>query len=159
MMFGRPASKGPTLLKRNGLEDLREEEEEGWILKQKKTLLGKPAQRMGVVGRKPQQDGMRKMEGFEGAEKERDVRRGSLFIPPPDDMTILTIHSGADGTAKLEDSFQLGLGDFVRDEEGSTAIRRPVRRPRKSLAVAPKRIPLGLMQGNVGGGSYDGNGA
>lgn len=90
--------------------------------------------------------------------QERDVRRRTMFIP--DDTTILTIHPGANTTHGLDDTFHLGLADLTLDPVGEeSAIKKPMRRPRKSLAAAPKRIPLGQVQGNSVGFSYDGPGA
>lgn len=173
MMFSKPASKAPPK-RMNNLEDLREEEElclsrQRPMPEAKKTLLGRPAQRMAIRKQdvsKPdcnsaKQDILcaerRRRSGIYGAQ-EQDMRRRTIFIP--DDTTMLTIHPGANTTQRLDDTFQLGLADLTLDPTGgASAIKQPVRRPRKSLAAAPKRIPLGQVQSNTIGSPYDGPGA
>ncbi|EME40022.1 hypothetical protein DOTSEDRAFT_74780 [Dothistroma septosporum NZE10] len=82
--------------------------------------------------------------GIGGALK-KEARRRTIFMPS-DDTTMLTIHPGAHDTNRLEDTFQLSKVNGSAAEESSEPkqkdILKPGRRPRKSLAVAPRRIPL-----------------
>jgi abnormal spindle-like microcephaly-associated protein len=86
----------------------------------------------------------------------KEPRRRTIFVP--DDTTVLTIHPGASTTNGLNDTFQLpevrssthgqraGYDVGVRCEEA----RQP-RRPRLSMTVAPKRLPLAsVADPNVG---------
>ena len=83
----------------------------------------------------------------EGALK-KDPRRRTIFVPS-DDTTIMTIHPGANTTDRLNDTFQLPQvsmqAPVTRDETKLVQQHEPpirLKRPRMSLAVAPKRIPL-----------------
>ena len=78
----------------------------------------------------------------------KEPRRRTIFVPP-DDTTVLTIHPGANTTDRLNDTFQLpdlavkpvvarGLSQLAQESNG----QQPAKRPRMSLAAAPKRIPL-----------------
>ena len=78
----------------------------------------------------------------------KEPRRRTIFVPP-DDTTVMTIHPGANKTDRLNDTFQ--LGDFaVKPPSPRQEIRpaveqsvsQPAKRPRMSLAAAPKRAPL-----------------
>jgi abnormal spindle-like microcephaly-associated protein len=84
---------------------------------------------------------------------ERDARRRTIYVPS-DDTTMMTIHPGANTTHKLDDTFQLptyqpqSLLDCVASSPPSTedAHRHvPTKKPRMSLAAAPRRVPLGQM--------------
>ncbi|KAI7596343.1 hypothetical protein KC346_g15197, partial [Hortaea werneckii] len=81
--------------------------------------------------------------GGAGEGLKKDPRRRTIFVPP-EDTTIMTIHPGAETTDRLNDTFQIAPfpqqrpADAQRYETGSI----PKGRPRKSLAVAPKRAPL-----------------
>ena len=77
----------------------------------------------------------------------KEPRRRTIFVPP-DDTTVLTIHPGANTTDRLNDTFQ--LSDFAVKHPTETDVGPPVlynvpqpaKRPRMSLAAAPKRVPL-----------------
>nr|POE90387.1 abnormal spindle-like microcephaly-associated protein like [Quercus suber] len=115
--------------------------------------------------------GTGKMEqARERAGLKKDPRRRTIFVPP-DDTTMLTIHPGADATARLDDTFHVpGISAaFTRPvmqrspEQGPGADGfepgRGSRRSRMSLAAAPKRLPLQQMwanEGNVLGLDVDG---
>lgn len=81
----------------------------------------------------------------------KDPRRRTIFVPS-DDTTMLTIHPGANTTDRLNDTFQLpDLGRPGSQISDALAVQEPfspkpaTRRPRMSLAVAPKRLPLQQM--------------
>ncbi|KXL49821.1 hypothetical protein M433DRAFT_151613 [Acidomyces richmondensis BFW] len=72
-------------------------------------------------------------------------RRRTIFVPS-EDTTILTIHPGAHTKNRLNDTFQLS---YLKGQQDRSAVQpvaygegEPNQRPRMSLAVAPKRIPL-----------------
>jgi abnormal spindle-like microcephaly-associated protein len=136
-----------------------------------KTLLAKPAQRLPSVSMSEQRDQLHARPALgemrqarartsifpSGVQQSADAlpdvkdvlkknpRRRTIFVPT-DDTTILTIHPGANTTDRLNDTFQL----FSPPAAPITAPVPPhtqeyeshVRRPRMSLAVAPKRVPL-----------------
>lgn len=78
----------------------------------------------------------------------KNPRRRTIFVPS-EDTTILTIHPGTYTTDRLNDTFQQPA--FAGQQAPCTAQpvahgeREPDRRPRMSLAVAPKRVPLQQM--------------
>ena len=81
-------------------------------------------------------------------EMKKEPRRRTIFVPP-DDTTVMTIHPGANTTDRLNDTFQLPNLDLKlsRVQVGSRLTEehktsQPVKRPRMSLAAAPKRVPL-----------------
>lgn len=87
----------------------------------------------------------------------KDPRRRTIFVPS-DDTTMLTIHPGANATDRLDDTFRLpvmpsaGPVDETKLAEERASPKPAARRPRMSLAVAPKRLPLQQMakeRGNV----------
>ena len=78
----------------------------------------------------------------------KEPRRRTIFVPS-DDTTMLTIHPGAPTSVRLDDTFQLPSLPSPRSKstaEGPITARdpsaAPARRPRPSLANAPKRMPL-----------------
>ncbi|KAI7284068.1 hypothetical protein KC345_g2567 [Hortaea werneckii] len=73
----------------------------------------------------------------------KDPRRRTIFVPP-EDTTIMTIHPGAETTDRLNDTFQIAPFPQQRpaDAQRHETEPFPKGRPRKSLAVAPKRAPL-----------------
>ena len=90
----------------------------------------------------------------------KEPRRRTIFVPP-DDTTMLTIHPGANTANRLNDTFQLpdlavkpvvgrGLSQLALESNA----QQPAKRPRMSLAAAPKRIPLqqvAIQEANVQG--------
>lgn len=80
-----------------------------------------------------------------GGVLKKEARRRTIFMPS-DDTTMLTIHPGAHASNRLEDTFQLSRTTNITQQEPMETkqkdISKPGRRPRKSLAVAPRRIPL-----------------
>ena len=87
-----------------------------------------------------------------GTGRPRDFRRRTIFVPS-DDTTIMTIHPGANITDRLNDTFQLpeshapvnSSGQEEDQVEDLIAFRKPLKRPRKSLTAAPRRMPLQQM--------------
>lgn len=84
----------------------------------------------------------------------RDSRRRTIYVPS-DDTTMMTIHPGANTTHKLDDTFQLptyqpqSLLDCIAHSPPSSEEKHhnvPTKRPRMSLATAPRRVPLGQME-------------
>ncbi|KAK3706815.1 hypothetical protein LTR37_012494 [Vermiconidia calcicola] len=82
------------------------------------------------------------------SELKKEPRRRTIFVPS-DDTTMLTIHPGAKTTGRLDDTFQ--LMDFELKPSAShqeseppevPIATLPAKRPRMSLAAAPKRLPL-----------------
>ncbi|KAK3720541.1 hypothetical protein LTR37_003590 [Vermiconidia calcicola] len=82
------------------------------------------------------------------SELRKEPRRRTIFVPS-DDTTMLTIHPGANTTGRLDDTFQ--LMDFELKPSAShreseppevPIATLPAKRPRMSLAAAPKRLPL-----------------
>nr|POE48645.1 protein abnormal spindle [Quercus suber] len=103
-----------------------------------------------------------KEQGKEHSVLKKDPRRRTIFVPA-DDTTMLTIHPGADTTARLNDTFQIpGISatysgpamqqqsERIAVEDKIEPLQRP-RRPRMSLNAAPKRVPLQQMT------AYDAN--
>lgn len=86
----------------------------------------------------------------------KDPRRRTIFVPS-DDTTVLTIHPGANTTDRLNDTFQLPslvqppstMRNAVPLQEKQSP-KPAARRPRMSLAVAPKRLPLQQMAAEKG---------
>jgi len=85
---------------------------------------------------------------------QRDSRRRTIYVPS-DDTTMMTIHPGATSTHKLDDTFQLptyqpqSLLDCIAHSPPSSEERHhnvSTKRPRMSLATAPRRVPLGQME-------------
>jgi abnormal spindle-like microcephaly-associated protein len=85
---------------------------------------------------------------------QRDSRRRTIYVPS-DDTTMMTIHPGANNTHKLDDTFQLptyqpqSLLDCIAHSPPSSEERHhnvSTKRPRMSLATAPRRVPLGQME-------------
>lgn len=81
----------------------------------------------------------------------KEPRRRTIFMP--EDTTIMTIHPGARTTNQLDDTFQLpGLAvqppsDYQYEQDENNAARpKAMRRPRRSLAAAPKRMPFAPLQ-------------
>jgi abnormal spindle-like microcephaly-associated protein len=84
----------------------------------------------------------------------RDSRRRNIYIPS-DDTTMMTIHPGANTTNRLDDTFQLptyqpqSLLDCISHSPPSgeeIQHRSPAKKPRMSLAAAPRRVPLEQME-------------
>ncbi|KAM0717588.1 hypothetical protein Q7P37_007440 [Cladosporium fusiforme] len=84
----------------------------------------------------------------------KDARRRTIYVPS-DDTTLMTIHPGANTTNRLDDTFQLptykpqSLIDCIAQsppvpEEPKQII--PSKKPRLSLAAAPRRAPLGQIE-------------
>ncbi|KAF2481905.1 hypothetical protein BDY17DRAFT_325413 [Neohortaea acidophila] len=78
----------------------------------------------------------------------KEPRRRTIFVPT-DDTTILTIHPGANTTDRLNDTFQFGTQLSAAQPVYETTLSNPdaevvkqPKRPRMSLAAAPKRLPL-----------------
>lgn len=78
----------------------------------------------------------------------KEPRRRTIFVPG-DDTTIMTIHPGANTTDRLNDTFQLPdpavKSATIRRSSlisGQPNTTQPAKRPRMSLAAAPKRVPL-----------------
>lgn len=73
----------------------------------------------------------------------KEPRRRTIFIPG-EDTTIMTIHPGADKTARLDDTFQrLEHGmQQSHDQEHHPEVFKQRKKPRMSLAAAPRRVPL-----------------
>ena len=85
---------------------------------------------------------------------QRDSRRRTMYVPS-DDTTMMTIHPGANTTHKLDDTFQLptyqpqSLLECIAHSPPSAEEGRhnaSTKRPRMSLATAPRRVPLGQME-------------
>ncbi|KAI7296701.1 hypothetical protein KC340_g15321 [Hortaea werneckii] len=89
------------------------------------------------------QDTHQKHRGEVGEGLKKDPRRRTIFVPP-EDTTIMTIHPGAETTDRLNDTFQIATFPQQRpaDAHRYETESNPSRRPRKSLAVVPKRAPL-----------------
>lgn len=84
----------------------------------------------------------------------KDSRRRNIYVPS-DDTTMMTIHPGANTTHRLDDTFQLpafqpqSLLDCISHSPPSSEDaphRSPAKKPRMSLAAAPRRVPLGQME-------------
>lgn len=85
----------------------------------------------------------------------KEPRRRTIFVPP-DDTTMFTIHPGANTTDRLNDTFQLP-NNYVQPtapppnshSEGQNIhpAEKNVKRPRLSMAAAPKRVPLQSVAG------------
>lgn len=83
----------------------------------------------------------------------RNLRRRTIFVPT-DATTLMTIHPGAANgeTKRLDDTFLFSAPQMPAvvqeepDEEDALdalpQLQKPIRRPRKSLAAAPRRVPL-----------------
>jgi abnormal spindle-like microcephaly-associated protein len=132
-------------------------------------LLGKkPTKRvpMGGIGQgrvdtvpanAPREDAGRSQVGEERSKTDaakREARRRTIYVPS-DDTTMMTIHPGANTTHRLDDTFQLPtcqpqslLDCIAHSPPSSEEARRdvPTKRPRMSLAAAPRRVPLGQME-------------
>ncbi|TKA71614.1 hypothetical protein B0A55_07253 [Friedmanniomyces simplex] len=88
------------------------------------------------------------------AELKRKARRRTIFVPS-EDTTMLTIHPGANTTNRLDDTFQpmdFSLEPSAPGPSPGLSMAFPVethkpamQRPPTSLAVAPKRLPLGHL--------------
>jgi abnormal spindle-like microcephaly-associated protein len=85
---------------------------------------------------------------------QRDSRRRTIYVPS-DDTTMMTIHPGANNTRRLDDTFQLptyqpqSLLECIAHSPPSSDeshSRISTKRPRMSLATAPRRVPLGQME-------------
>lgn len=81
----------------------------------------------------------------------KEARRRTIFVPS-DDTTMLTIHPGANGRDCLDDTFQLSNFALPSGPTPPAAVmedklerEKPARKPRMSLAVAPRRLPLQHM--------------
>ncbi|KXS98707.1 hypothetical protein AC579_6330 [Pseudocercospora musae] len=74
----------------------------------------------------------------------RKPRRATIYIP--EDTTVMTIHPGVDNTSRLDDTFHPPVAQSSRQtvipENQQPDKQLPARRPRQSLAAAPKRLPL-----------------
>ncbi|KAK5172858.1 uncharacterized protein LTR77_002978 [Saxophila tyrrhenica] len=85
--------------------------------------------------------------GRANAGLKKEPRRRTIFVPS-DDTTLLTIHPGAQTTGRLDDTFQLASlhGQPPIAQERAAKPQPPTakafKRPRLSMAVAPKRLPL-----------------
>jgi abnormal spindle-like microcephaly-associated protein len=132
-------------------------------------LLGKkPTKRvpMGGIGQgrvdmvpadAPREDAGRSQVGEERSTTDaakREARRRTIYVPS-DDTTMMTIHPGANTTHRLDDTFQLPtcqpqslLDCIAHNPPSSEEAQRnvPTKRPRMSLAAAPRRVPLGQME-------------
>jgi abnormal spindle-like microcephaly-associated protein len=84
----------------------------------------------------------------------KDSRRRNIYVPS-DDTTMMTIHPGANTTHRLDDTFQLpsyqpqSLLDCISHSPPSSEEvhhKSPAKKPRMSLATAPRRVPLGQME-------------
>ena len=84
----------------------------------------------------------------------KDSRRRTIYVPP-DDTTMMTIHPGANTTNRLDDTFQLpnyqpqSLLDCIsQSPPPPEELRQNLRakKPRMSLAAAPRRAPLGQLE-------------
>jgi abnormal spindle-like microcephaly-associated protein len=84
----------------------------------------------------------------------KESRRRNIYVPS-DDTTMMTIHPGANTTNRLDDTFQLpayqpqSLLDCISHSPPSNEEahhRSPAKKPRMSLAAAPRRVPLGQME-------------
>lgn len=86
----------------------------------------------------------------------KDSRRRTIYVPS-DDTTLMTIHPGANTTNRLDDTFQLpaykpqSLVDCIAQsppapEEPREKTHVPSKKPRLSLAAAPRRAPLGQLE-------------
>lgn len=85
----------------------------------------------------------------------KEPRRRTIFVPP-DDTTVFTIHPGANTTDRLNDTFQLP-NNYVKatvaqphrnlGEASVFGANKATKRPRLSMAVAPKRLPLQSVAG------------
>lgn len=78
----------------------------------------------------------------------KEARRRTIFVPT-EDTTMLTIHPGSYTTDRLNDTFLLNGPNSVFDHvlaevdaEGDQQARKSISKPRKSFAIAPKRLPL-----------------
>lgn len=89
-----------------------------------------------------------------GDAAKRDLRRRTIYVPS-DDTTLMTIHPGANTTHRLDDTFQLpayqpqSLLDCVSRSSPAPedeAHHSPAKKPRMSLAAAPRRAPLGQIE-------------
>ncbi|KAK1084872.1 hypothetical protein LTR33_002418 [Friedmanniomyces endolithicus] len=88
------------------------------------------------------------------ADLKRDARRRTIFVPS-DDTSMLAIHPGANTTSRLHDTFQpmdFSLYSSLPDSPTGPLMpspvdkrNPPVRRPRVSLAIPAKRLPLGHL--------------
>ncbi|KAI6873729.1 hypothetical protein KC338_g1489 [Hortaea werneckii] len=89
------------------------------------------------------QDAHQKHRGEAREGLKKDPRRRTIFVPP-EDTTIMTIHPGAETTDRLNDTFQIAPLPQQRPADAQRYEAEPISkgRPRKSLAVAPKRAPL-----------------
>ena len=84
----------------------------------------------------------------------KESRRRNIYVPS-DDTTMITIHPGANTTHRLDDTFQIpayqpqSLLDCISNSPPAReeAIHRsPAKKPRMSLAAAPRRVPLGQAE-------------
>jgi abnormal spindle-like microcephaly-associated protein len=135
-----------------------------------KTLLSKPPAKMAAAAASKQKDGgMGDAPGMEGNGTNASIsgglrvgnvnggdgnirghglkknpRRQTMFVP--EDTSFLTIHPGANDTRRLDDSFQLPSYSTQKTISGINGAGNPresrAAKPRASLAVAPKRLPL-----------------
>ncbi|OQO12516.1 hypothetical protein B0A48_03158 [Cryoendolithus antarcticus] len=79
----------------------------------------------------------------------KEARRRTIFVPS-DETTMMTIHPGARDTETLEDTFQLmNLEPTASPHSEPVAFEQhnSAQRPQMSLAVAPRRLPLQMLQG------------
>lgn len=94
-----------------------------------------------------------------GATIKKNPRRQTIFMP--EDTTVMTIHPGAINTSRLDDTFQ--LPQHPQHTRPATNIasdeQKAARRPRHSLAVPPKRLPLRESPKSANGPSWDVAGA
>ncbi|EME77950.1 uncharacterized protein MYCFIDRAFT_79194 [Pseudocercospora fijiensis CIRAD86] len=74
----------------------------------------------------------------------RKPRRATIYIP--EDTTVMTIHPGVDNTSRLDDTFHVPAAKSscqpTMSQIQKPERQLPARRPRQSLAAAPKRLPL-----------------
>ncbi|KAF2743705.1 hypothetical protein M011DRAFT_471253 [Sporormia fimetaria CBS 119925] len=96
------------------------------------------------------EDILERKECKKGAPR-RDPRRRTIYVPS-DDTTIMIIHPGqpsrkARNPREQSPSTGLDLVTLSEEESGSlvSALKKEKRKPRASLAVPPKRIPLQQM--------------
>lgn len=94
-------------------------------------------------------------EGLPTTEAARKESRRRTIYVPSDDTTLMTIHPGANTTHRLDDTFQLPtcqpqslLDCIAHSPPSSDEIHQhvPTKKPRMSLAAAPRRVPLGQME-------------
>lgn len=85
---------------------------------------------------------------------DKDARRRTIYVPS-DDTTLMTIHPGANTTNQLDDTFQLpaykpqSLIDCIAQSPPAPEEpqqKMPSKKPRLSLAAAPRRAPLGQLE-------------